>query len=137
MTYTEIQTIEAFGMPYTEYRAQPEVDEEILITIEFTPPIQSFDVEYSYSQPRFRFGDMVATKQQWEHCLLNHLNPDTELDLFRICAMELVDSLSPSEELLSQPYWQYGIRCQHGTQELVWLEEVALVRIAPDNPDWF
>ena len=77
MTYTEIQTIEAGGMPYTEYRAQPEVDEEILITIEFTPPIQSFDVEYSYSQPRFRFGDMVATKQQWEHCLLHHLNPDT------------------------------------------------------------
>ena len=137
MTYTEIQTIEAFGMPYTEYRVEPEVDEEILITIEFTPPIQSFDVEYSYSQPRFRFGDMVATKQQWEHCILHHLNPDTNLDLFRICGMELVDSLSPSEELLSQPYWQYGIRCTHGTNELIWFEEEALVRIAPDNPDWF
>ncbi len=136
MTYTEIQTISAGGIPYTEYRAEPEIDEEVIITIEFTPQQQSWDSEYQYSQPEFVFGDMVATKQQWEHCQTNHL-PDTELDLFRICAMELVESLTPNGELLSQPYWKYGIRCLEGTKELIWFEEQALVSIQPYNPDWF
>ena len=137
MTYIqEIQTIEAAGVPYTEYRTEPEIDEDVIITIEFTPQQQSWDSEYQYSQPQFIFGDMVATKQQWEHCQTNHL-PDTELDLFRICAMELVDSLTPNGELLSQPYWKYGIRCLSGTKELIWFEEQALIRIQPYNPDWF
>ena len=68
MTYTEIQTIEANGVPYVEYRAEPEIDEEVIITIEFTPQQQSWDSDYQYSQPQFIFGDMVATKQQWQHC---------------------------------------------------------------------
>ena len=96
-----------------------------IITIEFTPKEQSWDSDYQYSQPEFVFGDIVATKQQWEHCQKYHL-PDTELDLFRICAMELVESLTPSGKLLSQPYWKYGIRCIEGTLELIWFEEQAL-----------
>ncbi|MDJ0745226.1 MAG: hypothetical protein QNJ32_17960 [Xenococcaceae cyanobacterium MO_167.B27] len=51
--------------------------------------------------------------------------------------MELVESLTPSGKLLSQPYWKYGIRCIEGTLELIWFEEQALVRIKPYNPDWF
>ncbi len=134
MTYTTIQTIEASGIPYLEYRPQPEVNEDVIITIEFTPEAQSPDSEYQYTQPEFVFNDLVTTKQQWEHCHKYHL-PETELEIFRICEMGLVDSLTPSGELLSQPRWKYGVR--NGVKDLVWYEEQALVRITPSNPDWF
>ncbi|MGK7894933.1 MAG: hypothetical protein AB4372_15265 [Xenococcus sp. (in: cyanobacteria)] len=68
MTYTEIQTIEASGIPYLEYRPQPEVAEDVIITIEFTPKPQSPSSEHHYSHPEFRFGDLVATRANWEHC---------------------------------------------------------------------
>lgn len=136
MTYLqEIQTIEASGIPYLEYRPQPEVNEDIIITIEFTPEAQSPGSEYQYTQPEFRFGDIVATKQNWEHCHKHHL-PESELETFRISAMEMVDSLTPSGELLSQPRWKYGLRSDK-TKDLVWFEEQALVRVTPSNPDWF
>lgn len=132
MTYLqEIQRIEA----YVEYRPQPEVAEDIIITIEFTPKEQSWDSDYQYCQPEFVFNDMVALKPEWEHCQKYHL-PETELKLFRICAMELADCVTPSGELLAQPYWRYGIRCTL-SKELMWLSEQALVRISPSNPDWF
>ena len=136
MTYLqEIQTIEAAGVPYVEYRPQPEVDEDIIITIEFTPPKQSPDSEYYYPQPIFRFRDLVTTKQQWEHCYKHRL-PESELQLFRISNMGLVENLTPSGQLLSQPYCRYGVRCDR-TRELRWFSEQALVRITPSNPDWF
>ncbi len=135
MTYTKIQTIEANGVPYVEYRAEPDFDEDIIITVEFTPNKQSPDSEYYYSQPEFVFNDLVTTKQQWEHIYKYHL-PESELDLFRICAMELVDFLTPSGELLSQPRWKYGLRSSH-SKDLVWFSEQALVRVTPSNPDWF
>ena len=136
MTYLqEIQTIEASGIPYLEYRPQPEVAEDLIITIEFTPKPQSPGSEYHYSQPEFRFNDLVATRQDWEHCHKHRL-PETELELLRICAMEMVDNLTPSGELLSQPRWKYGLRSDK-TKDLVWFEEQALVRVTPSNPDWF
>lgn len=135
MTYTTIQTIEASGIPYVEYRPQPEVNEELIITIEFTPEQQSPDSDYQYTQPEFRFGDIVATRQDWEYCYRHQL-PESELDTFRICAMELVDNLTPSGGLLSQPRWKYGLRSSH-SKDLVWFEEQALVRVTPSNPDWF
>ncbi len=135
MTYTTIQTVEASGIPYLEYRPEPEVNEDLIITIEFTPEPQSPGSEYHYSQPYFVYGDIVATKAKWEHCKKYHL-PETELDTFRICAMEMVDSLTPSGELLSQPRWKYGLRSDK-TKDLVWYEEEALVLATESNPDWF
>ncbi|MDJ0535984.1 MAG: hypothetical protein QNJ70_26425 [Xenococcaceae cyanobacterium MO_207.B15] len=46
MTYTEIQTISAGSIPYTEYRTEPDFDEDVIITIEFTPKKQSWDSDY-------------------------------------------------------------------------------------------
>ena len=136
MTYLqEIQTIEAAGVPYVEYRPEPEIDEDVIITIEFTPPKQSPDSEYYYPQSQFRFRDLVTTKQQWEHCKKYRL-PETELQLFRVSDMGLVENLTPSGQLLSQPYWRYGVRCDR-TRKVIWFEESALVRITPSNPDWF
>ena len=50
--------------------------------------------------------------------------------------IELIDSLTPSGELLSQARWNYGVGSSH-TKDLVWFEEQVLVRISPSNPDWF
>ena len=136
MTYTTIQTIEASGIPYVEYRPEPEVKEDLIITIEFTPKPQTPGSDYQYTQPEFRFGDLVATRQDWEHCYKHRL-PETELETFRICAMEMVDSLTPSGELLSQPRWKYEIESIDKIGESIWFEEQALVRVTESNPDWF
>ncbi|NJO94324.1 MAG: hypothetical protein HC820_08245 [Hydrococcus sp. RM1_1_31] len=54
MSYEEVQTISAFGIPYTEYRYYPEpTDLEIpIITIEFKPKTHPLD-DYCYDQPQF------------------------------------------------------------------------------------
>ncbi len=72
---------------------------------------------------RIRVNDLVTTKQQWEHCKKYRL-PETELEQFRISAMELMDSVTPNSQLLSEPYWRYGIR-SNGTRELIWLSQKA------------
>ena len=131
---TEIQTIEAAGIPTIEYRTQPEVDEQRLITIEFTPNVTND--EYLVKQPEFVFGDTVIIKEQWDNCFLNQL--DTEgLDTFTVCAMELIEPKNPSGQLIDHPFWQYGLRCLSGTRELIWFSENELVRKASSDLDWF
>jgi ethanolamine utilization cobalamin adenosyltransferase len=107
MTYLqEIQTIEAAGIPTVEYRTQPQVDEQQLITIEFTP--NATNDEYLIEQPEFVFGDIIVMKQQWENCFLNKL--DTEnLDTYTICGMELVEPKNQSGQMIDYPYWKYGM----------------------------
>jgi hypothetical protein len=124
----EVQTIEAFGIPYTETRYYPEPSEvePQLITIEFKPKTHPLD-DYCYSQPRFVFGDVVVLKKQWDYCQDHPVKPDEELDIFRICVMELVERRSPSGRLTSAPEWLYGIRCTTGTKELMWFEEDELM----------
>ncbi len=132
--FTEIQTIEAFGIPTIEYRTQPEVDEQRLITIEFTP--FGINDEYLVEQPEFVFGDTVIIKEQWDNCFLNQL--DTEgLDTFTVCAMELVEPKNKSGQPSEQPNWQYGVRCTSGTRELIWFKEHELTRKASSELDWF
>ena len=131
---TEIQTIEAAGIPVIEYRTQPQIDEQRLITIEFTPNVTND--EYLIEQPEFVFGDTVIIKEQWSHCFLNQL--DTEgLDTFTVCAIELVEPKNNLEQPSDHPYWQYGLRCIDGTKELIWFSENELVRKASSDLDWF
>ena len=135
MTYiTEIQTIEAFGIPATEYRTQPQVEEQQLITIEFTPP--GINDEYLVEQPEFVFGDTVIIKEQWDNCFLNQLDTE-ELDTFTVCAMELVEPKNQLGQPSEQTYWNYGLRCTSGTRELIWFKENELVRKASTDLDWF
>ncbi|NJO93361.1 MAG: hypothetical protein HC820_01475 [Hydrococcus sp. RM1_1_31] len=128
MTYTEVQTVEAFGISYPEIRYYPEPTEveEPLITIEFKPKTHPLD-DYSYSHPRFVFGDLVVFKDQWEYCLEHPDDSSEELEFFRICAMELVAPKSESGRLTEAPYWLYGIRCSTGTQEIMWFDEDELM----------
>jgi hypothetical protein len=132
----DVQIIEAFGISYPETRYYPELTdlEPQLITIEFKPETHPLD-DYGYSQPRFVFGDLVVLQEQWEHCQENHVEPNEELDIFRICAMELVERRSKSGRLTSAPEWLYGIRCTTGTQELIWFDEDELMSSRELKPD--
>ena len=132
--FTELQTIEAAGIPVTEYRSFPEVEEQQLITIEFTPNVTSD--EYLVKQPGLVFGDTVIIREHWDNCFLNQLNTE-ELDTFTICAMELIEPKNQSGQLIARPYWRYGIRCLDGTKELLWFKEHELVRKPSTKLDWF
>ena len=138
MTSYEVQTLEAFGMPYVEYRFEPEASDIPIITIEFQPQVHPND-EYNYPHPLYVFGDIVALRQQWEHCQEHGINPDEEMDYYRICALELVEHKSKSGRLTDAPYWLYGIRCTTGTKELMWFEEEELVakRVVEENLEEF
>ncbi len=71
--------------------------ERPLITIEFAPKIHPLETEYSYEHPQFVFGDCVTLKNEY---------PETE---YTVCALELIESKTPSGMLLNQPYWKYKI----------------------------
>ena len=135
MSYiTEIQTIEAFGIPATEYQTQPEVGEQRLITIEFKPPVTNG--EYMVEQPSFVFGDIVVLRQEWDNCYLNQLDTD-EIATFTVCGMELVETKNQVGQLIDYPYWKLGIRSTDGSKEMIWREEHELVRKASRDLEWF
>ncbi|MBW4532525.1 MAG: hypothetical protein KME09_01165 [Pleurocapsa minor HA4230-MV1] len=102
-------------MTYLAEKPTVQTSERKLITIEFVPPQDPNETEYSYEQPLFVFGDQV-TKQH------NSSTP------FTVCGMELVEFKTPSGRLLNQPYWKYKV---NNGQEQIWLNESALVRYSP------
>jgi hypothetical protein len=130
----EVQTVEAAGIPRTEYRYYPEPEDVELITLEFTVCQES----YAYSHPQFTFRQLVATKEQWQD---QQDHPDRELDLLSICALELVEPRDHQGELTRAPHWRYGLSCSTGTKELVWFDESELVdpscELAENELDWF
>jgi hypothetical protein len=108
----EVQTLSAFGIPYTETRYAPEpTDLEIpIITIEFKPLVHPND-DYCYDQPQFVFTDVVVLCSQWEYCQHLQLDIKEELDHYRIVGMKLVEPRSKSGRLTEAPYWLYEIEC--------------------------
>ena len=97
--------------------------EKTLITIEFAP---TQDDEYSCPQPKFIFGDRVVTREQEGYCRSKNL-PIPSAYSITISAMELVQTKTPSGQLLTDSYWKYGIRSTRGTKELIWFAESALL----------
>ncbi len=89
------------------------LSERPLITIEFAPSIHPSETEYNYPHPRFVFGERVII-----------INTFPELE-FTVCALELVESVTPSGRLLNQPYWKYKIS---NGETSYWKEETALAR---------
>jgi hypothetical protein len=108
----EVQTISAFGIPYTETRSCPEpIDLEIpIITIEFKPKIHPLD-DYCYDQPQFVFTDVVVLCQEWEYCQMHQLDINSELDDYRVVGMKLNETRSKSGRLTESPEWLYEIEC--------------------------
>ena len=95
--------------------------ERPLITIEFAPDIHPEETEYSHPHPLFVFGDRVTPINFY---------PATE---YRVCALELIESKTPSGRLLNQPYWKYKIS---NGETSYWKEETALARWSePESTD--
>ena len=118
------QTLDAFGIPHTEYRCSPEVEEQVIITIEFKPEIHYLD-DYSYPQPKFIFQEEVAILKELTFVALP--NPLEEVDFYPIRAMELVERKLSNGRLTEAPYWLYGLRSTEGTRELMWFSEDELI----------
>ena len=102
-------------MAYIAEKPTVQTEGRQLITIEFAPPQNPKETEYTYPQPLFVFTEQVVPKN----------NPSSPLT---VCGMELVQSTTPSGQLLYQPYWKYKV---DNGQEQVWLIESALVRYSP------
>jgi hypothetical protein len=98
-------------MTYTLEPSTVQTSEQQLITIEFAPKIHPGEIDYSYSQPQFVFGEQVTR--------ITGTSPAP----MTICGMELVESKTPSGQLLNQPYWKYLV---YDGQEKLWLDESAL-----------
>ena len=88
------------------------VGEKQLVTIEFTSQVHSNETDYSYPHPRFTFFDRVTPTDSY---------PATE---YTVCALEIIESKTPSGRLLSQPRWNYKIS---NGQTSFWKEETALL----------
>ena len=90
--------------------------ERLLITIEFAPKIHKDETEFTYEHPQFTFGDRVTIGGT-----SFHYPPE----VFTVCALELIESKTPSGRLLSQPHWKYKIT---NGQVSYWKDETALIR---------
>ena len=90
--------------------------ERSLITIEFAPNIHPDETEHTYEHPQFVFGDRVTIGGT-----SFHYPPE----VFTVCALELVESKTPSGKLLSQPRWKYKVVSDEVSY---WKEETALTR---------
>lgn len=90
------------------------VREKQLVTIEFTPRTHPTETEYIYPHPTFTFGDRVSLTNEY---------PQTS---YTVCALELIESKTPSGRLLAQPYWKYKVS---NGEVCYWKEESAIFRL--------
>ena len=90
--------------------------ERPLITIEFAPDIHQEETEYTYEHPQFVFGERVTIGGTSFHY------PPV---VFTVCALELIESKTPSGQLLNQPRWKYKVTNQEVSY---WKDETALTR---------
>jgi hypothetical protein len=125
MTQYKVQSIECQGIPCIEFRHEPEIYEPIEIC--FTPTFAND--EYAYTPPKFVFGDEVIIAERWNFCQENNLNFEEEGNIYRLCALELVEVSLVQNRLYQAPYWMYGIRGTKGSNELVWFSEDALMNM--------
>ncbi|MGB5769429.1 MAG: hypothetical protein WBM32_06100 [Crocosphaera sp.] len=140
-----IQTIEAQGRPYAEYRDEPD-QSDLLIAKEkefFVQVKKSFPNDlYEYPEPDFCVGSKVVITDEWNYCEENGIDFLEESEIYKISAIELIEPTFRSGRGLSEPaYWMYGIRGTKGTYELVWFREDELLSREElsinDNPNAF
>lgn len=126
MTYIS-DKIEHQGIPYLEFRTEPQPNQ--LIEISFTPTY--WDDIYEYDNPKFTLAQSVVIAQQWDYCCEHGIDFHEEHEVYRICALELVEPTSRhSNGLTEAPYWMFGIRGTRGTKELIWFSEDELLSLA-------
>ena len=133
--YHLTKAIECQGIPYIEYRVEPEIPNKICF--DFTPTYP-FD-EYAYDNPKFIFCEQVILANQWEHCKRYKLNFEDECPIYRVAALELVEISLTGNCLYEAPHWLYGIRAEQGIKELTWVSEDELISLTEieNNEDSF
>ncbi|MEM8780333.1 MAG: hypothetical protein AAGF26_15975 [Cyanobacteria bacterium P01_G01_bin.49] len=125
MTYYKTQTLNCQGIPTVEYRIEPDIPTQLSLNFIPTYPYD----DYAYSEPKFVFCQQVILAKQWKHCQKYQLTFKDECQVYRICAMELVELSLTGKDLYEPPHWQYGIRGTQGTRELTWFSEDDLISL--------
>lgn len=103
-----------------------------LVTIEFSVDSEIAG-KFSYPHPRFTFKDRVVIASELDYYVNSNLDL-SEIEILEINAIELVERIDRGK-LISQPYWQYGLRSQSGTQEIMWFKEKELARYQAEKPE--
>lgn len=103
-----------------------------LVTIEFSVDSEIAG-KFTYPHPRFTFKDRVVMASQLDYYMSYNLDLN-EIEILEINAIELVERIDRGK-LISQPYWQYGLRSQSGTQEIMWFKEKELARYQAEKPE--
>jgi len=104
-----------------------------LVTIEFSVDSEIAG-KFSYPHPRFTFKDRVVIASELDYYVNSNLDLG-EIEILEINAIELVERIDRGK-LISQPYWQYGVKSQSGTKEIVWFEETELVHYQPETAEF-
>ncbi|MGH2412499.1 MAG: hypothetical protein ACRDEA_02140 [Microcystaceae cyanobacterium] len=127
MAYLEIQTIKAFGIPYTEYRYAPEPTDIQIVTIEFIPDPDCLN-NYAYPQPQYTFTQTVALRKDWEGCQRHHLDWREDLQFYEVCTLRLIQPKSKlTRRLTEAPFWLYGLQREGNPCDVLWAEEEELI----------
>ncbi len=126
MTQYIADIVEHQGMPYTEFRYEPDIIPAEKIEICFQPRFP-YDL-YAYPEPEFVYGQKVALARDWDFCEENGISFEENYYFYHISALELLEDVSKDGKGLTEaPSWRYGIRGTDGTRELVWFEAEQLV----------
>ncbi len=91
---------------------------------QFSPDVHPSE-ELDFYSPSFKFGDVVLIRDE--------SIPIDQWNEYRITAMEIiVPHWQNPDSFMDAPTWRYGIRCQGGTQEIVWFasDEIIPKRLA-------
>ncbi len=132
-----IQTIEHQGIPYTEYKDEPdqldliniqERKKEIVIKVKPSFP-NDF---YEYPKPKYAVGQKVVIADDWYYCQENGIDFEEESQFYRISAILLVEPTSrTSKGLTSPPYFMFGINGVKNkpSYELTWFHSTELLTL--------
>ncbi len=126
-----IQTLEHQGIPYAEYRDEPdqldfidiqERKKEIVIKVQPSFP----DDFYEYPEPKYALGQKVVIADDWYYCQENGIDFEEESQFYTISAILLVEpTCRTSKGLTMPPYFMFGINGVKNkpSYELTWFAD--------------
>ncbi len=129
-----IQTLEHQGIPYIEYRDEPDpldligAKREIVIKVQPSFP----DDFYDYPQCKYAVGQKVVIADDWYYCQENGIDFNDEHEIYTISAIQLVEPTSRSSKgLTSHPYFLFGINGvkNQPNYKLTWFAEAAFLTL--------
>ncbi|MGH2414322.1 MAG: hypothetical protein ACRDEA_11680, partial [Microcystaceae cyanobacterium] len=112
------QTIEAGGIPRTEFRYAPDPCDIQIVTIEFIPDPECIS-DYIYPQPQYTFTQTVALRKDWEGCQRHQLDWREDLQFYEVSTLRLIQPKSKlTRRLTEAPSWLYGLQGEGHTGDV-------------------